>query len=74
MIGSNVFLSIPYIIAQFRPMLTMSNPTSAVLHAHPASVSSRPAPVRVSVWRRVFDAWLLAYARVDAKGNLIDLA
>lgn len=55
-------------------MLTMSNPVSAVLHAHPASVSSRPAPVRVSVWRRVFDAWLLAYARVDAKGNLIDLA
>jgi len=52
----------------------MSNPIPALLHAHPAPVSSRPAPVRVSVWRRVFDAWLLAYARVDANGNLIDLA
>jgi len=55
-------------------MPIMSNTTSAVLHAHPAPASSRPAPARVSIWRRVFDAWLLAYARVDAKGNLIDLA
>jgi hypothetical protein len=51
----------------------MSN-LSTVLNDRPANASSRPAPARMSVWRRVFEAWLLAYARVDANGNLIDLA
>jgi hypothetical protein len=54
-----------------QPHTIMTTPSSAILGARPAAASIRPAPARGTFWRRVFDAWLLAYGRVDGNGDIV---
>ena len=51
----------------------MSNNHSAVLGKAPVASSTGTATnAKPSIWRRMFDAWLLSYAnRMDPDGNVM---
>ncbi|HEX8787265.1 MAG TPA: hypothetical protein VF793_13850 [Telluria sp.] len=50
----------------------MSNNISASFGASPSAVPARAAgKAKPSIWRRMFDAWLLSYSnRTDPDGNV----
>lgn len=50
----------------------MSNNFSASFGASPGAVPARASSkAKASIWRRLFDAWLLSYSnRTDPEGNV----